>query len=130
MFRVTAQKKRKLFEPIFERAIEVLRQAGRLKEFKARASRPGAKDEDVTVFIAEIVIAKEEAELLKDFTLAAVLRGRLSAEGITWNDDTEIWHDLGMRVSIKRSDRQSLFVKQVKAMTPSIPLSMQRSKMK
>lgn len=90
----THQKKRKLFEPIFERAIEVLRQAGRLKEFKARASRPGAKDEDVTVFIAEILIAKEEAELLKDFTLAAVLRGRLRAEDITWNDDTEVWQDL------------------------------------
>lgn len=90
----TAQKKRKLFEPVFDRAIEVLRQASRLKEFKARASRPGATDEDVTVFIAEILIAKEESELLKDFTLAAVLRGRLSAEAITWNDNTEVWHDL------------------------------------
>ncbi|MCA6119277.1 hypothetical protein J6524_31030 [Bradyrhizobium sp. WSM 1738] len=90
----TAQRKRKLFEPIFERAIEVLRQAGRLREFKARASRPAVKNDEVTAFIAEILIAKEQVELLKDFTLAAVLRGRLSADAITWNDDTEVWLDL------------------------------------
>jgi hypothetical protein len=90
----TAQRKRKLFEPIFERAFEVLRQAGRLREYKARASRPAANANEVSAFIAEILIAEGQVELLKDFTLAAVLRGRLSADAITWNDDTEAWLDL------------------------------------
>ncbi|WP_316193250.1 hypothetical protein [Bradyrhizobium sp. SZCCHNRI1029] len=88
------QKKRKLFEPVFERAFGVLRQANRLTELKARASQAGAEDEDISVFIAQILLSKNESDLLKDFTLAAVLRGKLSRKAITWGDDTQVWRDL------------------------------------
>lgn len=90
----TALKKRKLFDPVVERAMDVVRRAGRLKELKARVARPGSRRDEFAAFVADVLVTKEESELLQEFTIVAVLRNQLSVAAISWTNHSSSWADL------------------------------------